>query len=129
MVMMASLCTHHASRHQCQGNRSGSQCLIKRTAQGERPRRSWAFNDAVFDSGLSVADQVHPLVVQFGIELTDSPPLCLKELLPIKSRLALQHVIDRPCQCMSQDGQCLALAVFVLEAGEQLLRGRIIPQE
>jgi hypothetical protein len=83
----------------------------------------------VFDRVLSVADQVHPLVVQLGIELTDSPPLCLKELLPIKSRLAFQHVIDRPCQFMSQDGQCLALAVFLLSAGEKFLRGRIIPQE
>ena len=63
------------------------------------------------------------------MEITDSPPLCLKALLQIKSRLAFQHVIDRPCQLMSQDGQCLALAVFVLEAGETFLRGRIIPQE
>jgi hypothetical protein len=64
MVRMASLCTHHAARRPCQGNRSGSPCRIKRTAQGDRPRRSWAFNDAVFDSVLSVADPVHPLVVQ-----------------------------------------------------------------
>jgi hypothetical protein len=64
MVMMASLCTHHALRRPCQGNRSESQCLITRTAQGERPRRSWACNDAVFDRMLRVADQVHPLAVQ-----------------------------------------------------------------
>ena len=48
------------------------------------------------------------------MERTDSPPLCLKELLQIKRRLAFQHVIDRPSQCMRQDGQRLALAVFLL---------------
>ena len=69
------------------------------------------------------------MAVQLGIELTGSPPLSLKEGVQIKSCLAFQHVVDRPGQFMSQDGQCFALAVFFLQAGEQFLRGGIIPQE
>ena len=69
------------------------------------------------------------MAVQLGIELTGSPPLSLQECVQIKRRLAFQHVVDRPGQFMRQDGQGFALAVFFLQAGEQFLRGRIIPQE
>ena len=57
-------------------------------AQGERPRRSGAFSDAVVDTVASVAEQVHPVAVQLGVELTGSPPLPLKECVQSKRRLA-----------------------------------------
>jgi len=82
----------------------------------------------VVDPVASVAEQVHPVAVQFGVALTDSPPLSVQEGVQIKRRLALQHVIDRPRQCMRQDGQGFAFAVFFLEAGEQFLRGGIVTQ-
>ena len=69
------------------------------------------------------------MAVQLGLELTGSPPSALEESVQIKSRLALQHVIDRPCQFMRQDGQGFALAVFFLQSGQPLLAGGIIPQE
>ena len=71
-----------------------------------------AFQDAVFDTVSSVAEQVHPMAVQLDRELAASPPLCMQEGLQIKSRLAFEHVVDGPGQFMSQDGQGLALAVF-----------------
>ena len=80
------------------------------------------------DPVASVAEQVHPVAVQFGVELTDSPPLSVQEGVQITSRFAFQHVIDRPCSFVSQDGQGFALAVFFLEAGEQFLRGGIVTQ-
>ena len=57
------------------------------------------------------------MAVQLGLELTDSPPLAVQECVQIKSRLALQHVVDRPGQFMSQDGQGFALAMFFLQVG------------
>ena len=109
-------------------NRSGGRCLIKGMARGSRPRRSWAFSDAVVDTILSVVEQVHPMAVQLGLELTDSPPLSPQECVEIKSCLALSHVVDRPGQFMSQDRQGFALAMCVLQAGKEFLRGGMIPQ-
>jgi hypothetical protein len=63
-VMMASLGPHHAARRPCQGTRSESQCRIKGTAPGSRPRRAWAFTDAVGDRMGSVAEPGHPRAVQ-----------------------------------------------------------------
>lgn len=69
------------------------------------------------------------MAVQLGVEFTDSPPSALEESVEIKSRLALQHVIDRSGQFVRQDGQGFALAVFFLQSGQEFLRGGIIPQE
>jgi hypothetical protein len=40
---------------------------------------------------------VHPMAVQFGVKLTDSPPLMVQESFPIKGDLSFEHVIDGPC--------------------------------
>ena len=76
----------------------------------------------------SVEDQVQPIAVQLGLELTDSPPLSPQECVQIKSGLAFEHVVDRPGSFVSEDGQGFTLAVCFLEAREQCLRGGIIPQ-
>lgn len=85
-----------------------------------------AFQDAVFDIVSSVAEQVHPMAVQLDWELSASPPLCMKECLQIKSRLAFEHVVDRPGQFMRQEGQGFPLAVLFFQFGQQFLTGRII---
>lgn len=78
------------------------------------------------DTVASVAEQVHPVAVQLGVELTGSPPLPLKECVQIKRRLAFSHVVDCPCQCMSEDGSGFPLTVFFLEAGEEFLCSGIV---
>jgi len=83
----------------------------------------------VFARALSVGEQGPPLAVQVGLERTDAPPLCLQAWLQSNRRRAWQQVIDRPGQGMRQESQGLSLAVFLLYAGEKLLRGRISPQE
>ena len=40
------------------------------------------------DTILSVVDQVHPMAVQLGLELTGSPPLSPQECVEIKRGLA-----------------------------------------
>ncbi len=89
----------------------------------ERSETQW------FTPSRALLSRCHPMAVQFGVGLTGSPPLSLEESVQIKRRLALQHVVDRPGQFMRQDGQGFALAVFFLQAGEQFLRGGIVPQE
>jgi hypothetical protein len=83
----------------------------------------------VVNTVASVAEQVHPVAVQFGVELTGSPPLPLQEGVQIKSRLAFQHVVDGPSQFVSKDGQGFPLAVFFLSAGEEFLGSGIVTQE
>jgi hypothetical protein len=68
------------------------------------------------------------MAVQFGVGLTGSPPSALQEGVQIKRGLAFQHVVDRPRSFMCEDGQGFPLAVFFLQAGEQLLRGGIVAQ-
>ena len=58
--------------------------------------------------------QAHPLVVELGARLTRSAPLGLEENIPIKSDLALEHIIDCPSQLMSQDAQGFAFVMFFL---------------
>ena len=96
-------------------------------AQGERPRRAGACSDAAGDTLARVREPVHPVAVQCGVELTGSPPFPLKEGVQIKRGLALQHVVDGPCQCMSQDREGCALAGLFCQSGQQLLTGRMIP--
>jgi hypothetical protein len=60
---------------------------------------------------------------------TPLPSLSLKEGVQSKSRLAFSHGVDRPCQCVSQDGQGFPLAVCFLSSGEKCLRGGMVPQE
>jgi hypothetical protein len=47
------------------------------------------------------AHQVHPVIVQLDIKLTDSSPLVVQESFHIKGDLSFQHVIDSPRQFMS----------------------------
>jgi hypothetical protein len=68
------------------------------------------------------------MAVQCGVGLTGSPPSALQEGVHIQRGLAFQHVVDRPRSCMREDGQGLPLAVFFLQAGEQLLRGGMVAQ-
>jgi hypothetical protein len=75
----------------------------------------------------SVMDQVHPIAVQLGVGLTGSPPSSLQEGVHLKRCLAFQHVVDRPRQFVSEDGQGFALAVLFFQSGQSLLTGRIIP--
>jgi len=63
------------------------------------------------------------------LERTGSPPFSPQECVEITSGLAFEHGVDRPGQLMSQDRQGFALAMFVLQAGKEFLRGGIIPQE
>ena len=58
--------------------------------------------------------QAHPQGVQLDVRLTYSAPLPMEECLQIKSRLALEHIIDRPRQLVRQDRQGFALAMFFL---------------
>src|SRR5215468_700139 len=58
--------------------------------------------------------QAAPMVTQFGRRLARSAPLAMEKLVHIKGRPALYHIIDRPGELVSQDGQRLALAVFFL---------------
>jgi len=67
------------------------------------------------------------MAVQCGRELTGSPPSSLQEGVQIKSCLAFEHGVDRPGQCMRQDGEGFALAVLFVQSGQSLLTGRIIP--
>jgi hypothetical protein len=58
--------------------------------------------------------QAQPIATQLGGRLACSPPLAPEKLLHIEGGCTLQHGIDGPDQLMRQDGQGLALAVFVL---------------
>jgi hypothetical protein len=58
--------------------------------------------------------QAHPQRVQLDVRLTCSAPLPMEECVQIKGRLALEHVIDRPRQLVSQDSQGFPLAMFFL---------------
>jgi hypothetical protein len=49
--------------------------------------------------------------------------------LHIQHRLAFEHVIDRPSQLVGQDGQGVALAVFVRQLGQELLPCRVVAQK
>jgi hypothetical protein len=53
----------------------------------------------------------------------------MEELVHIKDCLAVEHVIDRPRQLVSQEGQGLPLVVFSLQAGHLFLPGWIGAQE
>ncbi len=55
---------------------------------------------------------------QLGIELTGSSPSSPKEGVHIKSRLAFEHVVNRPCQFMCEDREGFALAVFFFQSGQ-----------
>ena len=82
------------------------------------------------DTGRHVRSiQAHPLGVQLGVTLTHSAPLAMEELVHLKSRLALEHIIDGPRELVSQDGQGFPLVVFFLQAGEIFLPCRIVAQE
>ena len=48
-----------------------------------------------------LAYQVHPMVVQLDVKLTDSPPLVVEESFYVKGDLSFQHVIDGPRQFVS----------------------------
>ena len=70
--------------------------------------------------------EVRPLVVQLGIRLIRSPPLSLKEGLPIESDVSFEQVIDGAGQLLGQESQGFPLAVFFLQAGEVCLGCAII---
>jgi len=72
---------------------------------------------------------VHPMAVQLGVKLTDSPPLRVQESFHLKGDLSFEHVLDGTCQFVSQDGQGLALAVLFLQFGQEFLSFGVIPQE
>jgi hypothetical protein len=73
--------------------------------------------------------EVRPLVVQLGIRLIRSPPLSLKEGLPIESDVSFEQVIDGAGQLLGQESQGFPLAVFFLQAGEVFLGCRMVSQE
>jgi hypothetical protein len=72
--------------------------------------------------------QAHPQRVQLDVRLTCSAPLPMEEWVHITGRLALEHVIDRPRQLVSQDSQGFPLAMFFLSAGQSDLPCRIVAQ-
>ena len=53
----------------------------------------------------------------------------MEECRQIKRRFALEHIIDRPRQLVSQESQGFPLAVFFLYTGEIALPCRIVAQE
>jgi hypothetical protein len=53
----------------------------------------------------------------------------MEELVYINGRLALDHIIDSPCQLVRQDGQRFPLAACFLHAGQVFLPGGIVAQE
>jgi hypothetical protein len=70
-----------------------------------------------------------PLRVQLGAKLTRSAPLGPSEYVHIESCLALEHVVDRPAQFMSQDAQGFPLVMLVLQTAQKLLALGSVPQE
>src|SRR5262245_60879672 len=56
-------------------------------------------------------------------------PLARQKFVPIKHRVALAHVIDRPREFRREASQGLALAVLVFQAGQVLLPCRIVAEE
>ena len=61
--------------------------------------------------GLSV--QAHPLWLQLGVRLSRPlPALRTEELIHSKSLFPFEHVIDGPAQFMSENRECLGLAVL-----------------
>ena len=53
----------------------------------------------------------------------------MEECLQSKSRVALEHIIDRPRQLVRQDRQGFALAMFFLSAGQSALPCGMVAQE
>jgi hypothetical protein len=71
--------------------------------------------------------QADPVGVQLGARLAHSAPLAMEKCVHIERRIPFQHVIDRSCQLVGQDGQGLALAVLFLQPAQVFLSGRIGP--
>ena len=53
----------------------------------------------------------------------------MHEFVSSKSRLSFEHVVDGTRQCMSEESQCVSLAVFFLQSREALLSSGVLPQE
>ena len=62
-----------------------------------------------------------------GARLARSAPLAGEELVHLERRVTLQHVIDRTCELVCQDGQGLTLAVLFLQPAKVFLSSRIGP--
>ena len=67
--------------------------------------------------------------VQLGARLTRSAALGLEEPIHIKRHLALEHVIDRPAQFVSQDAQGFSFVMFFLQSGQKFLSWFVVAQE
>jgi hypothetical protein len=53
----------------------------------------------------------------------------MEELVLVKGSLTFEHVIDRPRQLVSQEGQGLPLVMVVRQAGHVFLPSGIVAQE
>ena len=73
--------------------------------------------------------EVHPSMTQLGRRLACPVPLAMEKPVPIEHCVPSQHVIDRSCQFLGEDGSGLAGAVFFLESSEVLLTCRMVPQK
>ena len=71
--------------------------------------------------------QAEPVGGQFGARLAHPAPLAVEQWVHSERRIPFQHVIDRSCHLVGQDGQSLALAVLFLEPAQVFLSGRIGP--
>jgi hypothetical protein len=68
-------------------------------------------------------------VIQFGTRLAHAAPLRIEKRAHVEGRLSWAHVVDGTSQLMGEDGQGLALAVVLLQAGQVFLPHRLSPEE
>ena len=64
--------------------------------------------------------EVHPSMTQLGRRLACPVPLAMEKPVPIEHCVPSQHVIDRSCQFLGEDGSGLAGAVFFLGITKRL---------
>src|SRR5918996_6316335 len=93
------------------------------------PMHTLAFADAVKWDSWCARCKLIPSGVQLGLGLSRSAPSATQKDVHIKSYLALEHIIDRPCQFMGQNAQGFAFVMFFLQAGQVFLSGLLVAQK